>query len=166
MLERFISAVVMSRQPSMEMLHSCGPVSPGPSSTKPGMGSGGRPTRRSSGLAGTLTSISGSDGGGDVDQFAAEVGCGGGAGVPGEEGLVGAFDLGVRRQRILGPEDIRALPRGTALSRGTALLLATGTRAARIRLMRWYDGPDAATIRHAAADAERLITERASHDHR
>jgi type IV secretory pathway TraG/TraD family ATPase VirD4 len=68
--------------------------------------------------------------------------------------------LGVRRQRILGPEDIRALPRGTAL------LLATGTRAAHIRLMPWYEGPDAATIRHAAADAERLITERASHDHR
>jgi type IV secretory pathway TraG/TraD family ATPase VirD4 len=68
--------------------------------------------------------------------------------------------LSVRRQRILGPEDIRALPRGTAL------LLATGTRAALIRLMPWFDGPDAVTIRHAAADAERLITERASHDHR
>jgi type IV secretory pathway TraG/TraD family ATPase VirD4 len=68
--------------------------------------------------------------------------------------------LTVRRQRILGPEDIRALPRGTAL------LLATGARAALIRLMPWYDGPDAATIHHAEADAERLITERASHDHR
>jgi type IV secretory pathway TraG/TraD family ATPase VirD4 len=63
--------------------------------------------------------------------------------------------LSVRRQRVLGPEHIRALPRGTTL------LLATGARAALIRLMPWYDGPDAARIRRAASDAERLITERA-----
>jgi type IV secretory pathway TraG/TraD family ATPase VirD4 len=67
--------------------------------------------------------------------------------------------LTVRRQRILGPEDIRALPRGTAL------LLATGARAALIQLQPWYDGPDAATIQTATTEAEHLITQRAIHDH-
>ncbi len=60
-----------------------------------------------------------------------------------------------RRQRILGPEDIRALPRGRAL------LLATGARAAMLRLRPWYDGPDAQQLEAARQEAEALLRERA-----
>jgi type IV secretory pathway TraG/TraD family ATPase VirD4 len=64
--------------------------------------------------------------------------------------------LSVRRQRILGPEDVRALPRGTAL------LFATGCRAALIDLQPWYAGPDAEPIRHAIDQATLRLTHRAS----
>jgi type IV secretory pathway TraG/TraD family ATPase VirD4 len=48
--------------------------------------------------------------------------------------------VSLRRQRILPPEDIRSMPRGTAL------LLATGCRPALVHLQAWYDGPRAAEI--------------------
>jgi type IV secretory pathway TraG/TraD family ATPase VirD4 len=41
--------------------------------------------------------------------------------------------VSLRRQRILGPEHVRALPRGTAL------LLATGARVASLQLQPWYE---------------------------
>jgi type IV secretory pathway TraG/TraD family ATPase VirD4 len=63
--------------------------------------------------------------------------------------------LTVRRQRILGPEDIRALPRGTTL------LFATGTRVARIHLLPYFRGPHASEIDAARVAANLLITERA-----
>jgi type IV secretory pathway TraG/TraD family ATPase VirD4 len=64
--------------------------------------------------------------------------------------------ISLRRQRILPPEDVRALPRGTAL------LLATGCKAALIDLAPWYAGPRAATVRAAAETAQRQLTARAS----
>ena len=45
------------------------------------------------------------------------------------------------RQRILGPEEVRALPKGTAL------LMVTGARVVHIRLLPWYRGPHAAAIK-------------------
>ena len=60
-----------------------------------------------------------------------------------------------RRQRILGAEDVRALPKGTAL------LMATGTRVAHIRLLPWHAGPDAQRVSAAVADAERELVIRA-----
>lgn len=48
-----------------------------------------------------------------------------------------------RRDRILTPAELRALPKGTAL------LLATGTRAAMLRLLPYYDSPSA---HHSSAD--------------
>ncbi|HEY6795672.1 MAG TPA: TraG/TraD/VirD4 family protein, partial [Kineosporiaceae bacterium] len=63
--------------------------------------------------------------------------------------------VSVRRQRILGPEDIRALPRGRAL------LLATGCRAALITLTPWYAGADAAVISSQIRAAEAALTARA-----
>ena len=53
-----------------------------------------------------------------------------------------------RRQEILEPADIRALPPGSAL------LLATGARAALISLRPWYTGPDAPRISADIARAE------------
>jgi type IV secretory pathway TraG/TraD family ATPase VirD4 len=64
--------------------------------------------------------------------------------------------VSVRRQRILGPEDIRALPRGRAL------LLATGCRAALIGLSPWYAGADAQRISRQISAAETALTERAT----
>ncbi|MFA1538024.1 type IV secretory system conjugative DNA transfer family protein [Actinomadura monticuli] len=57
--------------------------------------------------------------------------------------------ISLRRQEILEGADIRALPTGTAL------LLATGTKPALVRLRPWYSGPHAAPISAAikAADA-------------
>jgi type IV secretory pathway TraG/TraD family ATPase VirD4 len=52
--------------------------------------------------------------------------------------------LSLRRQHILQPADIRALPPGTAL------LLATGARPALIDLQPWYAGPDAGKITEAS----------------
>ena len=49
-----------------------------------------------------------------------------------------------------------------ALPRGSALLLATGTRAAMVELLPWYDGPDAKRIGAEAAAAEAALTERAT----
>ncbi len=51
--------------------------------------------------------------------------------------------LSLRRQRILPPEALRALPRGQAL------LLATGCRAALLRLLPWYESPRAKQIAEA-----------------
>ena len=55
--------------------------------------------------------------------------------------------VSLRRQEILEPADIRALPPGTAL------LLATGARPALISLRPWYTGPDAPRIDAAIARA-------------
>ena len=63
--------------------------------------------------------------------------------------------LSLRRQRILPPEAIRALPRGRAL------LLATGTRAALIDLCPWYAGAQAKQISQATKHAEGAISTRA-----
>ena len=56
--------------------------------------------------------------------------------------------VSLRRQEILEAADVRALPPGSAL------LLATGTRAALISLRPWYTGPDAPRIAAAIATAE------------
>lgn len=64
--------------------------------------------------------------------------------------------VSLRRQRILAAEDIRALPRGTAL------LLATGIRAALLSLTPWYDTAAATTISSAVRDAEAAITHRSA----
>jgi len=63
--------------------------------------------------------------------------------------------LSLRRQDILEPADIRALPPGTAL------LLATGIRPALIRLSPWYAGPRAAEITQAQRIAQQRIRDRA-----
>ncbi|NAZ85203.1 TraM recognition domain-containing protein [Kineococcus sp. T90] len=57
----------------------------------------------------------------------------------------------LRRQRILPPDELRALPRGTAL------LLATGTRAALVRLLPYYRGARSGEITAAAAAAIRQV---------
>ena len=62
-----------------------------------------------------------------------------------------SVQVSLRRQEILEAADIRAL------QPGTALLFATGARAALIRLRPWYDGPDAARISAANARAEDAI---------
>lgn len=64
--------------------------------------------------------------------------------------------VSLRRQRILPPERLRALPRGTAL------LLATGLRAGLLALRPWYAGPRAAEITDDAAAAAHQLTDRAS----
>jgi type IV secretory pathway TraG/TraD family ATPase VirD4 len=61
----------------------------------------------------------------------------------------------VRRQDILEPAAIRAMPPGTAL------LLATGIKPALIRLTPWYSGPRAAEITAALEAAQQLIRDRA-----
>ena len=53
--------------------------------------------------------------------------------------------ISLRRQRILPPEHIRALPKGTAL------LLATGCKAALVQPQPWYHGPRADAIRAGLA---------------
>jgi type IV secretory pathway TraG/TraD family ATPase VirD4 len=62
-----------------------------------------------------------------------------------------SVQVSLRRQEILEAAAIRALPPGTAL------LFATGARAALIRLRPWYSGPDAARIRAATTRAEDAI---------
>jgi type IV secretory pathway TraG/TraD family ATPase VirD4 len=62
-----------------------------------------------------------------------------------------SVQVSLRRQEILEPADVRALPPGTAL------LFATGARAALIQLCPWYQGPDAARIAAATARAEESI---------
>jgi type IV secretory pathway TraG/TraD family ATPase VirD4 len=59
--------------------------------------------------------------------------------------------LSLRRQYILQPADIRALPPGTAL------LLATGARPALIELRPWYTGPDAGRIAEANRQAQEAM---------
>lgn len=66
-----------------------------------------------------------------------------------------SHQLSLRRQRILPPEAIRALPRGQAL------LLATGQKAALLTLQPWYAGPHAKAITAATKHAEAAITARA-----
>jgi len=61
--------------------------------------------------------------------------------------------ISLRRQDILEPAAIRAM------TPGTALLLATGGRAALIKLRPWYEGPDAEHIAACRDTAERLITQ-------
>jgi type IV secretory pathway TraG/TraD family ATPase VirD4 len=61
----------------------------------------------------------------------------------------------IRRQRILPPEALRALPKGRAL------LLATGMRPALIRLNPWFDGPDAEMLQAAIAMSSQELTARA-----
>jgi type IV secretory pathway TraG/TraD family ATPase VirD4 len=56
--------------------------------------------------------------------------------------------VSLRRQEILEPADVRALPPGSAL------LLATGARPALISLRPWYAGPQAPQIAAAIARAE------------
>lgn len=65
----------------------------------------------------------------------------------------------LRRQRILPPEAIRALPRGQAL------VLATGARPGLIALQPWYRGPRATHITAAAQAASHRITTRAAQTH-
>ncbi|MFG2006164.1 type IV secretory system conjugative DNA transfer family protein [Spirillospora sp. NPDC048911] len=63
--------------------------------------------------------------------------------------------ISLRRQEVLEAADIRALPAGTAL------LLATGTKPALIRLKPWYLGPHADMITAAAKAAGTAIAEAA-----
>ena len=56
--------------------------------------------------------------------------------------------VSLRRQRVLPPEQLRALPKGSAL------LLATGCRPAMVNLSPWYEGPRRAEIEKSTADAD------------
>ncbi|MFI6515612.1 type IV secretory system conjugative DNA transfer family protein [Spirillospora sp. NPDC050679] len=67
--------------------------------------------------------------------------------------------ISLRRQEILEAADIRALPTGTAL------LLATGTKPALIRLRPWYSGPHAAPINRAIRAADTAIAAAARRHH-
>lgn len=67
-----------------------------------------------------------------------------------------SWQTSVRRQRILDPAQIRAMPKGTAL------LLATGVRAAMLNLLPWYTGPLSAELSAAAKAAEARITANAN----
>ncbi len=53
----------------------------------------------------------------------------------------------VRRDRILSPAQIRALPKGSAL------LLATGAKPALLKLLPWYAGPRASAVEAASSAA-------------
>ncbi|MFI5959742.1 type IV secretory system conjugative DNA transfer family protein [Cryptosporangium sp. NPDC051539] len=61
--------------------------------------------------------------------------------------------VSTRRQRVLGPEDVRRI------ERGWAILLAVGCRPALVRLLPWYRGPRAAELAAATAASVRSITE-------
>lgn len=63
--------------------------------------------------------------------------------------------ISLRRQEILEAADIRALPTGSAL------LLATGTKPALIRLRPWYSGPHATAINQAIKAADTAIADAA-----
>lgn len=65
-------------------------------------------------------------------------------------------NLSVRRQRILAVEDLRQL------SKGQALLLATGCRPALVSLRPWYNGPQAADIKAAHDETLAALTARAN----
>lgn len=64
--------------------------------------------------------------------------------------------VSLQNERILGPEKVRALPKGSAL------LLATGCKAAMVKLLPWYKSPQASLIKTAVSNAEAALTERAS----
>ena len=63
--------------------------------------------------------------------------------------------VSLRRQDILEPAQIRALPPGTAL------ILATGIKPALIKLTPWYKGPRAAEITASRDEAETRIRKQA-----
>lgn len=67
-----------------------------------------------------------------------------------------SYQTSVRRQRILEPAQIRALPKGRAL------LMATGVTMAMVELLPWYRGSRAAELAAADTAAQQLITDRAS----
>lgn len=67
--------------------------------------------------------------------------------------------IGMRQERILPPDAIRALPKGTAL------LFATGLRAAMLDLRPWYQEPQAEELAAASARASKAITARAIAKH-
>lgn len=71
-----------------------------------------------------------------------------------------SWQTSVRRQRILDAAQIRAMPKGTAL------LLATGVRAAMLDLLPWYTGPLAAELTAAAKASDARITTNANHSRR
>jgi len=58
-------------------------------------------------------------------------------------GRSGGISVTTRRERVLPADEVRAMPKFTAL------LLVTGVRPARLRLAPWMDGPRAADIRRA-----------------
>ena len=66
--------------------------------------------------------------------------------------------VSLRRQRILGPEDVRAL------ERGTALLLASGARPALVRLLPWFDQPRATELTRATAASIAAISDDAERE--
>ncbi|MFH8470890.1 type IV secretory system conjugative DNA transfer family protein [Streptomyces sp. NPDC017991] len=72
----------------------------------------------------------------------------------GKEGISRSYSY--RLDPILPPDQIRALPKGTAL------LLATGIRPSLIRLRPWYKEPGADRISQAAKAETAAITERAT----
>ena len=63
--------------------------------------------------------------------------------------------VSMRQERILAPDAIRALPKGTAI------LLATGLRAAMLTLRPWYTEPGADQLTTASQRASAAITQRA-----
>ncbi|MGM9335991.1 TraM recognition domain-containing protein [Streptomyces murinus] len=67
--------------------------------------------------------------------------------------------VSMRQERILPADAIRALPKGTAL------LFATGMRAAMLDLRPWYREPGAAELSAASARASKAITTRAVAKH-
>ncbi|MER6531643.1 TraM recognition domain-containing protein [Streptomyces sp. NPDC001508] len=67
--------------------------------------------------------------------------------------------VSMRQERILPPDAIRALPKGTALC------FATGMRAAMLDLRPWYAEPGADELGAASARASKAITERAIAKH-
>lgn len=69
----------------------------------------------------------------------------------GHDGRV-SESVGLRRQRVLGPEAVRALPMGTAL------VMATGARVAMAKLLPWYAGERAAEISAAVRTSTEAIT--------
>ncbi|MEU8284159.1 TraM recognition domain-containing protein [Micromonospora sp. NPDC048905] len=66
-----------------------------------------------------------------------------------------SYQTSVRRQRILDPARIRALPKGTAL------LFATGVKVAMLDLLPWYDEPSADRLTEAVVTSTAEMTHQA-----
>ena len=66
-----------------------------------------------------------------------------------------SYQTSVRRQRILDPAHIRALPKGSAL------LFATGVKVAMLNLLPWYDEPRAEQLTTAVAASTAEMTRQA-----
>ncbi|WP_432049932.1 type IV secretory system conjugative DNA transfer family protein [Verrucosispora sp. NA02020] len=66
-----------------------------------------------------------------------------------------SYQTSVRRQRILDPARIRALPKGSAL------LFATGIKVAMLNLLPWYDEPNAEYLTTAVATSTAEMTRHA-----